>query len=737
VLKRTTALAAFAMLMILAACQRPDMDRGTGQLAGLKDELAPGVTAQPAVGAPSGLMASGGPAKPTPVVVRGRERPVGVPGGAGLNADDPADIDLSFEGTDIATVAKAVLGDVLAVPYVLDERVQGTVTLATGQPVSRAQVLGMLEASLRQNGAALVRQGTLFRVVPLEDAPRTAGPPEPAELPGPGHAVSVFAPRHVSVTTLQKLLEPLYQATGALQIDAVRNLLLVSGPADERRSLVDAARAFDQDWMKGRSVGIYPLAQARAQAAVRELDTIFGDHQDGPGAGVVQFMAVERLNAVLVVANGSAMLDEAASWVQRLDQGTYGERTLYVHQLQYGKAKPLARVLSRVFAQAGTTEGAVDTSAPLPPGTRGARLSTAPSVSSSPVRAIAGAARRGDLGTTPADGADPRLEAVFDRAREAESAEPEPSTGANSVRIVADESRNALVILATPEEFRQVQAALQRLDVPPNQVLIEATIAEVTLNNSLRFGVQYFLKGNGFANEDQTSVGLSTSGSRIIPSPELPGFNAILGRVGDPRVVLSALDNMTDVKVVSSPQVVVLDNQEALLKVGDRVPVTTREAQSVLDPEAPIVNTIEFQDTGVILRVIPRINAGGTVSMDIAQEVSAVSETANTGRLTPTITQRRIESSVAVPTGQTVVLGGLISEEGANGKSGVPVLSDIPVLGHLFGTTTTRDRRTELIVFITPRVLHNADEARRITEELMGKLKSMRPSPVKAKKGGA
>jgi general secretion pathway protein D len=284
-------------------------------------------------------------------------------------------------------------------------------------------------------------------------------------------------------------------------------------------------------------------------------------------------------------------------------------------------------------------------------------------------------------------------------------------------RIVADERNNALLIMATPAQYRAVLAAVRQLDVVPLQVLIEATIAEVTLNDQLRYGLQWFFNfGNSTITFSQVASGLV--------NPVFPAFNYIF-QSNDARVVLSALTSVTDVRIISAPHLLVLDNEQARLQVGDQVPIVTQQATSVIDPDAPLVNTVEYRDTGVILEIIPHVNSSGLVILDIIQEVSDVAETVTSGIDSPTIQQRQVASTVVVQTGETVALGGLIRDRHTEGETGIPVLSEIPVLGNLFKTTTNTDDRTELLILLTPRVVRNANDARALTEELRRRIPSV------------
>ncbi len=305
------------------------------------------------------------------------------------------------------------------------------------------------------------------------------------------------------------------------------------------------------------------------------------------------------------------------------------------------------------------------------------------------------------------------------------------SSALQGVKVIANKYNNTLLIRATPQAYQMIQATLSRLDTAPLQVLIEATIAEVTLNNALKYGIQYYLHQGNFRAGFNTTANGGLSGSvtpnNLNPLANVPGFNFIFSG-GNADVTIDALSQITHVRVLSSPSVVVQDNSEAVLTVGDEVPITTRTAVSVDNPDAPVVNNIEYRNTGVILQVKPRINSDQVVALQIGQEVSRVVNTAQlaTNSPTPTIQQRKITSTVDVQSGQTVVLGGLIqdSEQRSNGK--VPILGDIPILGPLLGSNTSNsDDRTELIVFITPRVIRDAQDARDISEELRSRMRAL------------
>jgi len=304
-------------------------------------------------------------------------------------------------------------------------------------------------------------------------------------------------------------------------------------------------------------------------------------------------------------------------------------------------------------------------------------------------------------------------------ASPAESAK-EGEEADNRIRIIANRRNNALLVYATPNEYAVVEGMLRKIDIIPLQVLIEATIAEVTLNDNLSYGTQFFLgrKLSGtlsFANPPtQPSAAAVAKGALTGFATNFPGFVLNNGV----REAINALAEVTQVKVLSAPQVTVMDNEPARLQVGALVPVIVQSSQSTISANAPIVNSVEYRDTGVIMLVTPRVNSGGLVTLDISQEVSDVASTTSSKIDSPTFNQRLIRTRVAVQDGQTVGMAGLIRDTDTQGNSGIPLLKDIPLLGGLVSSQVNRRERTELLVLITPHVVKDQRDALALTEDL-------------------
>ncbi|MEE8274647.1 MAG: type II secretion system secretin GspD [Alphaproteobacteria bacterium] len=631
------------------------------------------------------------------------------------------DITINFADADVREVVRSLLGNILGANYVIDPMVDGTITVQTSRPLARSAVLPMLERILRANGAVLVDAGGMYEVLPIEEAPRTLVAPE-ARLPGFG--LQIVPLRYVAAGEMQKLLAPLLPKGATLVVDAVRNVVMFSGTRRERASLIELIETFDIDWLAGMSFGLFPLDVTDPETLVEDLENVFGDQADGPLAGVIRLLPIERLNSILVVSTQPAYLEDARTWIERFDRVDQDAGPqLHVYYVQNGRAADLAVLLNDVFGERRADEAVARVAPGLEPVTMRARGAAGPG------RAREGGAYvQGPRAQAPSETPGVAAEAgVPAPALPAETPAVAPTAdegiviGGNSdIRVIADEANNALLILATPQQYRDIESTLRKLDIVPLQVLIEATIAEVTLKDDLKYGLQWFFRSSGH------QFTLSEVAGGVLGGPAV-GFSYIFSGSNSVQAVLNALAEITDVNVISSPQLMVLDNQTAEIQVGDQVPVAVQSAVTTLDPDAPIVNTIEYFDTGVILRVTPRVNAGGLVIMEIEQQVSDVVETTTSGIDSPTIQQRQIHSTVAIQSGETVALGGLITDRKEASTSGLPILSRIPVLGALFGSTTKLADRTELLVVITPRVVRNQQEAREVTAELRRRLRALSP----------
>jgi general secretion pathway protein D len=684
--------------------------------------------------------------------------------------------ELNFENTPIASVAKVVLGDILATGYTIDPRVQGMISLSSGRPVPKSDLLFVLENALRLSGVVLVKDVQGYRLIPLGDAVG-AGNLDTAEARAePGYGVSVVPLRYVSAGTLIKLLDSFATKPGTVRADTTRNLLLIQGSGAERKSAIDTVLGFDVDWMRGQSVGVFPVRFTSPEPIIAELEKIMDSGDGGLSQNIVKFQPVTRLNAILVVTRKPNLLKTAETWIHRLDASDTARTGVHVYHVKYGEARQLARVLNDIFVGGGG--GSFDTPASqVAPGSGlGRTAGSTDRLAASGPSASANVSFGGSFGSTGggAAGGGGGLGGGTGSGRtgsagggglgggfgsgstlggrqtgqtgDTSALEGRTPTGGGGgggqpvlegVRITPDVTGNSLLIYASTENYQIIARTLAQVDRPKLQVAIEATVAEVTLNNELSYGVQFFIQGKyhgvagntsnipsgGNSSQPGTSSNslFSTSTAGAALSRAFPGFNFLVGNENLPNVVLDALHAVTSTKVLSNPSVVVVDNEVATLMVGSDVPITTGSA-TLLSGNGSVVNSIDYRSVGIILRVIPRINANGNVRLDIEQEISQVQNNTGVGG-NPTFSQRKVKSSVGVASGQTVLMAGLIQEQQTGNRGGIPLLDQIQNIGDAFSHQDNTNNRTELIVFIRPQIIRDSVDASFVAEELRTKLR--------------
>ncbi len=627
-----------------------------------------------------------GPARFTPQaqIFRGRT-PASRASGSGIDADS---LVLNFNSASIEQAASLILGDFLGAAYEIHPGVSGVINLRSAGPLEAEAALRAFETVLRQNKAALVMDGDLYRIVPEQLALGYAAAPQigSGRPLRPGYAVQIAPLEFVTAAEMAEILKPLAAPDSVIRIDTQRNLLLLAGSSRELNLWLETIRTFDIDWFAGKSVGVFPLKQVAAAQLVKELEAIFQTANASPNQ-TIRFLPIERTNSVMAITRAAPLLEKVRDWTARLDADSGASRRLRVYAMKNAKASDVAPLLQEIF------DAPAENISRAPVVVPGESTATIDSEGLLQVSTETGAART--------------------------DARRPSSAPADTLRIIPDDAANTLLMLASQEEYARIEEALRKLDVAPLQVLVEATIVEVMITDELRYGVQYFLEGT-LAQEEAVAT-LSSAASSVI-APTFPGFSLVLGEPS--KIILDALEGITNLNVISSPNLMVLDNQTARLVVGDQIPVTVQNVTNGFttgDAEPVIFNSIEFRDTGVIFEVTPRISSDGSVTLDILQEVSNVRATSNP-TLTPTISQRRIDSSVVVQSGQTIVLGGLFSDRETRSRSGLPILSRAPLFGGLFSNTTQNDERTELVVLIQPRIVKNEADAKAITREFQDRV---------------
>ena len=609
---------------------------------------------------------------------------------------------LNFEAQDIRTLVQSILGDYLHETFTIHPGVTGNATIRTSQPVAKRDLIPMLEMLLRDNGQVMVREEGIYKIRPQTVSTRGTLSPQlastTAALPN-GYSVQMVQLKFVGAKDMQRILEPYaIDPMVSVRLDEPRNLIILSGTQREIKHLLEIIDIFDIDFLAGYSVGLFPM-QTDVKSLSGDLDRLFGAGGQGPGAstsplaGIVRIIPIERMNGLLVVSTQPRYLEEAKKWIERLDKagGLAGGMRLNVYPVQNGKADKLAQLLTDVYGNRSGGSG----SPSLAPGQRPAQIATpgSPVVPApfNPLQALASVFQSSGVGV------------------------------AQNTRIIADVDNNALLILSSPSDFETIQSALRQLDVQRRQVRVEVLIAEVALKDELKYGIEWFISTRNNTSGSLRSNGGTLPATNILGtavSPIAEGLQLInLAGNGNIRAVLQALGDDNKSTIIFTPNITVLDNEKASINVGTKVSVSTG---STVTTGATIVNSSAYVDTGVILAVTPRINAGGRVTLEINQEVSTAIPT---GPLTnPDISTRKAQTVVNVASGETIALAGLISKDTGFGTRGVPLLSKIPVIGGLFGVQSYTNNRTELVLLITPVVITNDDDARAVTNELRKKL---------------
>jgi general secretion pathway protein D len=542
----------------------------------------------------------------------------------------------------------------------------------------------------------LVRGPGLYKIVPAGTATPSLAAPATGRSPvraTAGYGVQIVPLRFVAAAEMKKILDSFAADGTKVEVDETRNVLMLSGPRMSVNNLLETIEIFDVDWFEGMSFALFPVEYADVELLAEEIAAVVDLGEGGAMSKLIRFIPVQRLSSLLVVTRQPKHLQLVGDLVRQFDQGTQAgpNRRLFVYNLKYAEAESISETLQDIFV-----EGDGD-------GERRGR----------------GRARPGGVAPGGGDLAFPSADEAGGVAPGLAGLDGGGTRGGSSgpISIKADSKNNALIVLASTADYRSVEAAIAKLDVPARQVLIEATIAEVALTDNMSYGIRWFFEWG--------AAGYGVDVGFGAPLPQSAGGDglsmAIFNDAGEVRVFFDILGAETDVKFLSAPQVVVVDNETANFRVGDQIPVVTRASQSTTSPDAPVVTEVEYRDTGTLLSVRPRINAGGVVTLEISQEVSNPGPAA--GGANPPIAQRTINSTVVVQSGQTVVLGGLIRENASRSKSGVPGLMEVPVVGGLFRSSTDDKSRSELIITVTPRVIENPHEYRMATDDLRRRVK--------------
>ena len=672
--------------------------------------------------------------------VRGPAPAANTPKGA---AQSSGDIVFNFTDQPIEAVINSVMGDLLHENYSIAQGVKGNVSFSTSQPVNKQQALSILETLLSWTDNAMIRQGDRYVILPSNQA--VAGklvPQMPVSKPSSGLSARLFPLRYISATEMQKLLKPFARDNAFLLVDPARNVLSLAGTPDELANYQDTIDTFDVDWLKGMSIGVYGLQRATVGELMPELQKMFGPDSGMPLAGMVRFLPIERTNSVVAISSQPQYLSEVGDWIHTIDEGGGNEPQMYVYDVRNMKATDLAKYLRQIYGNGQIKD---DSAAKVAPGLRTRSLSSLNGNGGMGGTASTGMGGmgqgqgmgNGNLQSQLQDGEEDSSEEGMDETTdegglEGGTAGAESGTAKSldeSTRITAQKSSNQLLIRTRPAQWAEIEAAIKRLDNAPMQVQIETRILEVSLSGELDLGVQWYL-GRLAGNSGSTTVA-NTAGSQ----GALGGGGAGLGAAdslfysfvsSNLQFALHALETSGRTQVLSAPSLVVMNNQQAQIQVGDNIPISQTTVNT--NTSDTTLSSVEYIQTGVILDVVPRINPGGLVYMDIQQQVSDADNNGSAdSNGNPRISTRSVSTQVAVQSGQTVLLGGLIKQDNSDTVSAVPYLGRVPGLRWLFGNTSKSKNRTELIVLITPRVVTSNSQARQVTDDYRQQLQLIKP----------
>ena len=686
-----TAVAVFPLLCLSVSAQEQQQKTVIQTPFGPKEVEAPPAPAPPAAPQPQAVPAANQPAPPTPAAAQPAPQPQQPappqpPAGQG---DDAAPISLHLDNADIYQVIR-IIGDALGLNYIIDPAVRGTVNINTSGTLRRSDLLPILETILKINGATMVKVGNFYQVIPTTAAAR-----QPLQVqdqisqaaPDDQMTLQIVRMKFVAASEMARLLMP-YLSEGAniVNYDA-GNILLVSERRSNLRKLLDIIDIFDNKVFEGDRVRLLPVRNSLVRDLITDLRTVFAGYGfSETGGGAIKFLPLERMNSILVITGNPTIFDEVQKWIDRLDQPlpNAGIRN-YVYKMKNTKATTIQNVLANLYGspaqRAAAAASAASANAPAP----GAAPSTTP------------------FTAPPA------------------AAPPQPNAVSSDVRVIADEVSNTLIVQTTPQLWADIERMLLQLDVLARQVLIDAQIFEVTLDDSLSLGISAFLQNRVTPNPQTTASFTGT------PPVFAATTFALIGRTRELLVFLNASENRSRVRTLSAPSVLVSDNMAADFQVGAEIPVPTSSSITPVTSGGTnlFAQTIQFRPTGVILRVKPQINDSGTVTLELAQEVSQASPNTTSAVVAPVIGKTSVSSTIVVQDEQTIAISGFIRESKELARSRLPLLGRIPVAGTLFGNTRNANSRSELIVLITPHVMRSKEDADASTEELKSKLREV------------
>ena len=647
-------------------------------------------------------------------------------------------VTLKFDNADIYDVLQVILGEILKLDYVIDPAIQGRITLKSTGAISMADIYSTLETALSTSNIAIVRQGKVYKVTRDATAARDA---LTTQGTGPASVVMQVIPlKFVQANQLVNTLRNFVGPQAAITNDPTNRHLIVVDRAANVEKIIDMVKTLDADYLSHVNIKLIPIQHGEATELAKELDGLFKTsgifNWTGTEATKAYFLPVARMNALLVAATNDKVMQAAEHWVKTLDAEPRNGLGAYVHvyPVANSNAAHLASLVTQIFGGA-------------PSSTPNAGASSLPSAGASSFASSASGAPGAAAGTNAASGQAGAASRTIERGNVPSGQQGAAGTGmglGGSVQVIADEVTNTLVIRASAQDYQQIRKVLERLDTRPRQVLVQVMVAEVTLNDTLQYGVEWWLKSAltsggkswpGFLGLDGGIVPKITSaaaGATPSVTGTSTGLNyAVFGSAGQVIGMLNLLGQDTDVNVLSTPHVLASDGKIAKIEVGNEVPVVT---QTVSTPTSNLTtgstfstsNSVQYRPTGILLEVKPSITASGQVTLSISQEVSSVGNPVSAGGSEyPSFQKRKVTTDATVEDGKTIMLAGLIEDRGNDTVTGIPGFKDVPVFGALFGTTKKTRNKTELLITITPYVVSSREESDRIAGSFQNSLQQL------------
>ena len=631
-------------------------------------------------------------------------------------------IALDFDDADIFEVINA-LSDILNINYIIDPAVRGKVNIHTTGEIDKSQLLPILETIFKINNIAAVKSGDLYKIIPIKDAKSAVSDvgigTDLEAIPATDRVIIQIVPlRYIPSAEAVKVLKPFISPGGDIQEYSKGNILIIVDASANVHKLLSFIDVLDVDTFEQTQVRFFKAKNADVKDLAKELESLFTSlgfaKATDKGIGI-SFIPVERVSCVLAVSSVPGIFEKVEHWVSVLDTvDTGAEAQVFVYYLENAKAEELAGVLGSLYG-----EGKAEKTGRQP---------------LTPERQRRGESMSSMSSRDRSRGSRSRDREPLSRRKEAGTAGSAGFAGMlqGELTIVTDETTNSLIIKALPVDYVAIKETIQKLDIVPKQVLIEVLIAEVRMSGDTQFGVEWALRDanaslGGYKGQSRTEMDFGLGGLGTDLAKGLGNGFSYRFSSNQLQAFLVAQASQNKLNILASPQIMVADNKEARIEVGEEVPIVTSEYVPLTTQNIDQTSrNIEYRNTGVILEVTPRINDKGLVALDISQEVSKAQKIEAGGIQSPTITNRKAETSLVVQNATTVVIGGLIGAESGKTVRGVPFLSSIPILGYFFSSTGQTKAKTELIILITPHVVTNINEAAAISMEFKEKVSQIK-----------